>query len=492
MSLTDPQFIAWLKQGEKSFRCLLAESGCKSSGVELTRYYASVGYTADPTDTNANRKYVGVITDGGVTRETLPINGDAAFAVSDLVFINTNGELDGYVYDIWTGRPTRLYVGDMRWPTTDFRLVFDGINEGIKPGDGRRTFVLAFKDKLQRLNTAVSEHKLGGVSPNAERVYPWGLGEMHNVTPMLEDFSVLQYGWNDGAMERVIETRDNGVIITTTDTLASGYSRLSRRPFGLVTGSIQGAKFGGVYSNTVSKLVQALAMNFGQDPFVAGDLDAVNLAAFDAANQQVVGRYMPDTENVFGVMQEFAQSVGAQATTNALGKLQLLKVALPAAGTSTLVTDSRMVEGTLRIIDVPEVVAAVAINYCKNWTVQTTLDTGVPVAHKDMYAQEWYSTTQSDATVATDHKITKAPEPRNTLLQKKVDADALATSELALWGTQRLVMEYSGEPELMLEPLGGAQTLQTDRFELSAGKDAQILYVERDWLNTKVKFQVLV
>jgi hypothetical protein len=54
------------------------------------------------------------------------------------------------------------------------------------------------------------------------------------------------------------------------------------------------------------------------------------------------------------------------------------------------------------------------------------------------------------------------------------------------------VFAYDGEPELMLEELGGYQTLTHARFGLSAGVSGQIITVVRDWLNAKVSFEVLV
>jgi hypothetical protein len=495
MSLTDPQFIAWLKTTATGVGklCVLVEVIASVSGVETTRYLSNSGYTTGPTDTPANQHYTGCISGGATITEKLAIdNSGAGMSFGDVELDNTDGSLDVWLADVWANRSLKMYVGDMSWARTDFRLVFDGITANLD-SQNRDVLNLKVRDKLQRLNTAVTATTLGGTSANKDRLLPLVFGEVHNIEPLLIDKATLKYQIHNGQMERDIEVRDNGVVVTQTDTLSAGTFVLTATPACTVTCSAQGAWLSGTYVNTVSKIVQLLVQNYGTNVFVSGDLDASNLSTFDAANAQPVGIYLTDRENVLSVCQQLAASVGAQVVMSAGGLLRLIKIALPATGTPTAVTYATMREKSLRILpNRPDVVAGSKLGFCKNWTVQNNLQTGIPPEHKDLYGQEWLTRTATDSAVATAYKLTQAPDEVDTLLLVGTDADAENTRRLSLWKVQRTVFAYDGEPELMLEELGGYQTLTHARFGLSAGVSGQIITVVRDWLNAKVSFEVLV
>jgi hypothetical protein len=487
--MTDAAFVAWLKSSGRKL-CVLVEVVASVAGVETTRYLSNTGYTAGPAEVPADTHYAARIVGGGRITERAGLDGGGAgMAFGDIELINADGALDSWLADVWANRSIKMFVGDETWPRADFRLVFDGITADLASRDAD-VLNLAVRDKLQRLNTAVSETKLGGASANADRLLPLCFGEVHNIEPLLVDEALLKYQVHHGAIERIIEVRDNGIVVATTDNLADGNFTLSASPVGVITCSVQGAKLAGVYVNTVAKLVELLATGYGVTPFSAGDLDAANLAAFDAANPQPVGAYLADRENVLAVCQSLAASVGAQLMVSAAGELRLIKIALPATGTPTEVDEGKMT-GRLRIVERIPVKAAVKIGYCRNWTVQANIQTGIPAEHKDLYAQEWLTSTASDSAVAALYRLTQEPVQVDTLLQVKADADARAAADLALWGTQRTVFEYPGAPELMLEELGGCQPLTYDRYDLSGGADGQIVSVERDWLNAAVTFGVL-
>jgi hypothetical protein len=290
-------------------------------------------------------------------------------------------------------------------------------------------------------------------------------------------------------IERIIEVRDNGVVVAHTPSLSTGTFTLSASPAGVITCSVQGAKLSGTYVNTAAKLIELLATEYGTDPFDSGDLDADNLAAFDIANPQPLGVYLSERENVLALCQQLVASVGGQVVQSATGKLQLIKLAVPEAGTE--VTAANMSERSMRVGQRIPVVAAVKLGYCKCWTVQTNLDTGIPADHKALYAQEWLTATASNADVAAAYKLTQEPQQLNTLMQVREDAIAETGRRLALWREQRTVFAYEGMPELLLETLGGFQTITHNRFGLSEGVDVQIVGVQRDWLANRAGFSVI-
>jgi hypothetical protein len=468
--MTAAEFTAWLQSRNRRLVVLL-EADALVEGVLTTFYFSSKPFASAPGATPASQPYRAVLKVAGRTTGQLALtSGAGGFTVGDAELDNTDGALTFLLGYVWTKKAHRVYVGDATWARADFRLVFDGLSSGLFSRT-RKVLNLKCKDKLEQLNTSISEVKLGGATINADRMIPVTLGEVFNITPLLADKATLKEQVHTGAIEAIIETRDNGVVVATTNTLAAGTYVHNVSPVngGVITNSVQGDKVAGVYNNTISTLVQRLATGFGNDPFDAGDLDASNLAAFDAANPQPVGLYVPDPDftTVIAACQQFAGSVGAQAVISALSQLQLLQVAVPAPGAATIVTAANMDERSLEVSDRPAVVAAVKIAYCRNYTPQTNLQTGIPPEHKAIFAQEWRTVTASDGDIAADHGLTTEPQQEETLLLKRTDALAEASRRLALRGPQRTIFRYVGRPELMLQELGGPQILAHPGFGLS-------------------------
>jgi hypothetical protein len=181
--VTDTQFLAWLKQHD-AIRCVLIEVNVKSGGAETTRYLSNKGYTTSSTDTPANTNYKPVIAGGIKFNETLSIDGNASLSWGDIEIDNNSGDRDSWFDDVWANRAIKVFIGDVRWPRSDFRLVFDGIVAQFDT-KARNRFNLKVSDKMQRLNTPVTENKLGGTTTNADKLLPLCFGECHNIEPLL-------------------------------------------------------------------------------------------------------------------------------------------------------------------------------------------------------------------------------------------------------------------------------------------------------------------
>jgi len=327
--MTDAQYAAWLAD-TKAIRLLLAEAVVRISGTETTRYMSTSAYVTTAGETPAHQYHVPVMLANVTVSEQLSLTGEASMSIGEIELDNTSGDLDSWLGDVWVNRPCRLYLGDPRWPRSDFRLVFDGIVADIG-SKSRTTLGLKLRDKLQRLNTAIGETKLGGSTTNKDSLLPHAFGEVHNVTPLLTDPAALRYQVHNGLVESIFEVRDNGLPVSVTVDVGTGTFALNQSPDGAITVSAQGSSAGG-YANTVSGLVQRLATAYGKvaDRFVTADLDTTNLAAFEAAHPQPVGLWVPDRMNVLNACRELAGSLGAQVTMSRTGKMRLQKIDLPA------------------------------------------------------------------------------------------------------------------------------------------------------------------
>ena len=480
--MTDAQFAAWLASGGR--RLVLVEVD-----TSAPHYLCNVAYTTLPTDTPANRAYLPCVASGFAFTESLSIAGGASVSVGTIDLHNEDGALDSWLTEVWVNRAVRVYIGDATWPRADFRLVFSGLAASLDSRSASRLSIV-LRDKQQRLNTPASDTVLGGATPNKDRLIPNTFGECHNVEPLLVNPALHEYQWHNGSAERLIEVRDNGVPVSTTSVLATGKFKLLATPAGTVTASVQGAK---PYTNTVAGIVQMLAVDYGtpSERLTSGDLDTVQLAAFDAACPQPVGYWMPDRSNVLQVCQELAGSVGAQVVMSKEGKLRIVRIALPGTGTAVDIRPEDYEARSLQIKERTEVIAGVKLGYCRAWTVQNNLETGIPPEHKDLYAQEWLTVTARDPAVASAYRLHAEPEQVETLLLTETDAQAEADRRLDLWKVQRTVYQVKGFASCLLLELGQAVTLYGDRFGLESGKAGTVIALQLDWMAGRATVEVL-
>ncbi len=491
--MTDADFLAWLKN-QSAARITLVEVVVNVSGVETTRYLSTGGYVTSATDSPANTQYEPIITQGITFTEQLSLTGGASLSAGDISVYNYSGERDGWLNNVWDGRGIQVFVGDAAWAREDFRMIFNGVVSGLGSKD-RNTLNISLRDKLGRLNYPLSDVKLGGTTVNKDALLPLCFGEGHNINPLLSDPALLQYAVHGGAVENSVEIRDNGIPVSATVDNSTGRFVLNQASVGQITASVQGDKYSGIYSNTISSLVQRIVTGYGKasERFVTDDLDTTNLSAFDTAHPQPVGIYAEGRENVLTTCDSLASSVGAQVVMSRLGKMRLVQLAIPGTGAAVDIGPAQMLEKSLSIAERPEVASTFQLGFNKNYTVESGLVTAIPEEHKRLFAEEWLTTTQTDNTVATKYKQDTAPVMIETALLRRTDADVEASRRLALWKVQRTVFQMTCTADmLLLLELGGAVTLTHDRFGLSAGVAGTVISLAPDWATGKVVVKVIV
>lgn len=487
--MTDAAYLAWLIN-PSSIRLVLIEATVRVSGSEITRYMATGAYVTEATDTPANTVYLPIASNGVAFTEQISLTAQANLSAGDIEINNYNGDYDSWLNDIWVNRQIKAFIGDPRWIRSDFRMIFNGVVADIDSKD-RTHLNLKLRDKLQRLNTPVLEALLGGATTNANMVLPVTLGECHNVTPLLTNPATLEYQVHNGAIEDIIEVRDNGKPYVVTKDISTGKFYLLVSPVGVITASVQGDK-PTTYYNTISKLVQRLVTGYGTDPFVSGDLDTSNLSAFDSAHPQPVGIYLQNRENVLATCQTLAASIGAQVLMSREGLLRLLQITMPPSGTPTAIGIDQMVQHTLHLVERTEVVASVKLGYCKNWTVQNNLLTTIPVEAKALFASEWLSKRVDDPPTKANYKLNTEPVETDVMLLVGSDASAEATRQLALFKVPRSVYQFEGTPDMLLLELGDPVTLTHPRFGLSGGVLGMVVSLAPNWMTGHVTVGVLI
>jgi len=500
--MTDAQYLAWLKS-QAAYRCVLIEAAVQIGGVESVVYMATKLFTTKPDDVPANTTHLAIATVGTLFTERLLLEGDGSLATGDLEIDNTGGERDAWVGStyVWTNRSIKAYIGDVRWPRADFRIIFNGIIADVEPR-GRQKLAIKLHDKLQRLNTPISEAKLGGSGENQDTLRPVAFGQVFNVTPLRTSTATLDFQGHDGSSEGIIEPRDNGAPLIGgeyTTNLATGTFTPGDQPAGAVTVSLRGDNVGG-YRETVAPIIKRIVTAYGKasDRFSDADVDLANFTAFDSAHQQGVGLFSRDRLNVLNACQMLAGSLGAQLVMSRLGLLRIVQLALPGLGTPFVIRPEHIVhtkegESTLQPTGRTAAVGAVKLGFCKNWTVQEagTL-AGIPDRHKDLFSAEWRTVTKSDAATLVKFKLNAEPVQQDTLLLTRAEAEAEAQRRLDLWKVPRTTYEFTGVPELLQLELGQAVTVYNQRFGMAAGVPGIVISLAPDWNTGRVKVGFLV
>lgn len=481
-------FDTWLRNGT-ALRCILIDVGVNVASVETTRYLSSRHYI-EPAGTINH--YIPIVNPESIqVIERLTLDGTSSMDFGDIELINENGSIDHWLDDVWSNRSIIVRLGDVTWDKNDFIVIFNGVVEDIS-SRGLNIITLKMRDKLQRLNNAISETILGGTTLNSGELIPLTFGEVFNISPLLSDPATLEYQVHIGPIESIIEVRDNGVPVAFTPHLATGKFNLSANPFGKITCSVQGDK-PTPWNTTISNIVQRIVTGFGgSERFLSSDLDVVNLSNFNTANPQPIGVYVESRDNVISICEQISQSIGSQLSISRTGELQLVQIALPPSGVPIQIGVEDIVQNSLVVVDKLEIKSSSKLGYCKNWTPQPNLQTGIPAEHKALYEQEWITTLSEDLVVKAAYKLTGEPEMKETYLLKSLDASNESQRLLDLFKVPRYMIEFTGLPHLIRLEKGNPVNITYPRFGLDSGKIGMVMGLSIDYATLLVKVEVLV
>jgi hypothetical protein len=470
-TITDEDYEAWL-DSDDAIPNLLVRATALVNGVPTIFRWSTMGVTFG--GATAPVFYDPIVSTGIPYSESLSWNGGATVTAGDLEIDNANGVNEHLLEYDWWKQPLEVLKGDLRWNEADYRRRYKGVSGGMSHKNDR-TLALYQLDMMERLNTAITTHRLGGTGPNQDAIIPLAFGECPNVTGLLTDEASLRRAFHDGPIEAV-RMRTNGLPTFDFDVdYSAGTVDLSVDNQGAaITASIQGDKFGGVYRNTIASIVRRIVTGFG-DPeqrYTDADIDLANFAAFEAAHPEPVGDYSDDGPNILDVCDRLASSVGAQLSPSIDGKLRLIQIAIPAAGTSTNILPEHILLGSLRLVEHIPRVEGITLGYCRNYTVQDSLlrDGAIPDEHLELFRRQWRTVTVGAGN----------PKQKNTQLLRLADAAPQGERDFALWGVDRAVYEFTGLAPMTKLKLGQPAKIFNDLFNMKEGREAQVLFLAPD------------
>jgi hypothetical protein len=464
-------------------------------------------------------EYLPVIKGDIVISESISTEYSASISYGDISIANNAGQYDSWLNDIWVNKAIHIYVGSLPAPGTavslaDFELVFNGLVSDIDSKD-RSVLSLKLRDKLEKLNTSISEALLGNyyqgnILDDNSTIYqnqyknslkPIVFGEVHNITPLLTDPSLLEYMVNQESVEQIVEVRDNGIPVAFTTigqgpTIPAGSFRLLSSPSGVITCSVQGvvrtvnistATTSTTYTNTAANTVATILKHW--EPSLGyAEIDATS---FSTLGVQAVGVYITDRANALSVCQDIAKDCGLILSVTRSGTVKLVDLTIPTSADITI-TESDILLNSLNLSSKVPVQAGVKLGYAKNWTIQNNLLTAIPQQHKDMYAVEYLESVQYDSTIKTNYSATVEPELITTYLIDKAEADAVALKVLNLFKQQRKVFSMRCTAKWLSLQVGDSVSLQMSRFNLDLGTLGIVLSTKPNWLRGYIEIEVLV
>ena len=308
------------------------------------------------------------------------IGGRSIPGFGELVLVNADGGLDGFLGHGWDARRVQVLLGGDGFAFSEFGTVFDGTAQGVEATDDQ--LIVRARDWRHKLDVPVLTNQYagtGGAEGNSDlkgAYKPVCFGRCRNITPVLVEASTGLYQIHDGAIEDVDALHAGGVAYTKVGgtpaanqysvNVSTGIVTVGGAPITeQVTCDAKGAK-PTTWLVTVADIVEELVTTAGG--FVAGDLDAASFTALNTANGATVGVYLRDQRSLLEVLDELLASVGGYYGFTRAGKFQVGRFEAPSGTPAVTFTDVEILDLRRQPVGLP--LFQVRVGYQPNWTVQ--------------------------------------------------------------------------------------------------------------------------
>jgi hypothetical protein len=477
----------WLSNPDAE-RMLLVEAKAWSGGAEVTRRLASQAYNTGPSASAPNKHYENRLTGNPYfARQMREAFGGRTFAsVGGIEIDNTDGGLDDWLDDAWDGREIVLRLGDPDWDYDDFGTVLTGVIERLEVVNDQRLRLL-IRDK-QALLDGVLQESLVDAGENQDQPVPLAFGELYNITPVQRDADTSEYQAHAGTMQAWTETYVDGLAVSDTPNLTDGETVLGSAATGQVTADVRGYADGG-YIVSPADIMRALVTAYG--PLT--DPDDLNEASFVTANDQApytLGVYFPDRVNRLDALDEVARSFGGWSGFDLDDLFEIGQLRDPEEDDSVLTLDDLETTGELRVVTGDRVRWRTQLGYKRNWTVQSSIASGVSEARIEFLKREYRVVTTEDSAIKDVHlRACASLEP--TLIAVAEDAQTEADRRQALFGRQMVRYHVRCFAAPFQVRIGQVVTLTDSRYGLSEGKKCRVTGIKHYFLDNQVELDLV-
>lgn len=458
------QFTQWLKTPALD-RCYLIEMDYLLGGTEYTLRRSTHPYRTAASDTPALTPYPDTI----LSLPEFDRDMSEAFIGVSRVAI---GELELFLDDellalvgtaVFGGREFRMYVGDASWPLASFGQIVVGRTEQLEAASYDHA-TLTFKDRAALFDRPVQQNTLA-TGPSTGKPIPLCYGQCFNVSPVLIDHTIKKYQVHDGAVQAIIDVRENGMSIPFTADVATGTFTLTNNATGRVTADVQGAVVDGNYLATANDLIAHLV----------ADVMGLATPIGDTLPAYILGLYIVDETTVADALDQIAASVGAAWFFNRLNQVALVHFDGVKASTDALTPDDIEDESLLPVRRIAPA-KTITLGYQRNWTPQADGLAGT-IRENEPELATLYEQTES-VTVSTNAGITThypdaADITVSTLIASATDAGTEAARRAAIAATPHTIFELAAFASPFAMQLGQSISIKYPQY-FAAGGDALI------------------
>lgn len=441
-----------------------------AAGTAQTFYVADHRFITRPTGTPASTAFDPIVLDPGrIGRHAYSdgrTGGATRLETGEIVLVNVDGALDGWLNYSFDGRPVVIRDGNSLDYPAGYTALMTGTAEGIEAGTS--TLIIRLRDAQWRLDLPLAQTCYAG-----SNVLPAGLegqaqdikgqrkprvyGKVFNVSPPFVNTSRLIF--ETGICNSVDAVYDRGVALAAGAAYVSqadmetnapaagqyrawpagGYARLGSTPTGQVTADLtQGAAAG---NRTVAQIIRQIALDIG---LAAGEISAADVAALDAANSAVVGIWIQDETTALQAMDTVAASIGAWFGFDRSGVLRMGQLTAPAGVPAATLNDYDVLQLERRPArDIGLPTWRITVGHSRNYTPQPSDLAGSVTADRRVWlAAELRYEQASDAAIKTQWRLADEAQA-DGLLTTAAAASAEAARRLALYKVRRDILEVT-------------------------------------------------
>ncbi|MCF0055510.1 hypothetical protein [Dyadobacter sp. CY356] len=473
-------------------------------GVSLV-CLSDVGFVTKPTDTLANKYFIGQVNNAFQFDVSVLSNdefGNSNQSYGSIVIQNGNGNLDRLTDYFWSSRRVTVKAGAKTFRYQDFATIFDGAIDDFDGDDDQ--FTLTIKDNRSKTDQQIVSGIYGGTGgidggANIINTYkPLAYGKIKNAEPILVDSINLIYQIHDGSILGVDAVRDRGVGLTNggdvpdiilatvapgqfKTQLSGGYIKLGSTPAGRITMDVQGENGNGGYVSKTGAIIQRIVTTrLGLNPVEPEYIDGGSLNNLDAVLTGDVGTYINKNMTASDVISDLVSGVGAYWTFTRQGLLFAGTVSPPSVE-SAVITINDIDEQGIKLERVTKPAWRVSVGYAPAWTVQdeSELASATTNADRSFVSNEYRYLTHEDRAVRGNSKelIEKI---FYTNIANQADAQSLLDRLVSVYSTPRQVFQLTVYRALFKLYIGAQVRLIYNRFNLNAGKVFMVSGVSED------------
>lgn len=463
-------FRSWLESLDQR-RAVLVEVDYLNGGALGTLYLSNRPFVSGATDTPKSTPYDDVILRGLTYSREMggQVSGSLGLSVGS-VALAASPEIVAASSFEFAGQAVRVYLGDQRWPRSDFQLVAVLTAEALEPTN-RTEYSLKFRTERLDLNEPLNLSTFSA-GQNVGALKPVCFGQCRNVRPVQVDSAGLVWAVHDGAVSAVNEVRIDGVPVAATINLAAGTITLSTAPGGTLTADVTGT--GGT---TAKSILMEILSRLGLSVI---DSDQVDSASLDLLPVSEIGLYSRAGIHYRQAFDAILKTFGGFWGFTRLNVFKVGLVGRPVGGSSEWLTPDDILLDGVSFDRRIRPASVVNLQYNQNYTLQDA----------NGYEEAFATSRKENAGILSVYPDAE-PKDAETLLGSSVEADTEAERRRLFYSTPLKTYTVNAFALPFAYEVGQEIRLTYPDYQMSGGVDAVILAILDDPLKGVTRLKVL-